>query len=429
MSSRAPRTASACHRGWAACAVLALLLSWPCGAIADAPAPRIMGEPTEYTNVLDAFEGDALFDFAAHLSYRLRSESARIRREQPSISGRASSDFVHLADSQRDVKELIFGLDLGIYRDLMLSVRVPFVLSDERTLSWVRGRGEGDAQSGALQGVAGLFPTEEDFESKSRFGFPGLDLGLRWGVTNQFTSPRWPTWVLLADLQLATGAVQRPCQAGADCEAGITPGTSRLRFESRFSYRYRHAEPYLGVAYTHPYVAAPGEALYAASEVRPNAGSPPKQVGLTTGIAVIPWEDRRRFQRITLDLRGHARYVGAGRGASPLFDVLGTAPATAGRISGLTELQPHAQVGLDAAVLLRAAQYVRFRAAVEVAYNSPYLVTGAPYCDGALSVEPGGTSGTCGGAAFLPLIDLPGQRFQVEDELSLGIFATALGQF
>lgn len=386
-----------------------------------------MLEPIQYTNVLDAFQDGAAFEFATHVGYRLRSESARIEREEPTVSGRPASDFVHVADSSRSVKELVFGLDLGLYRDLMLSVRVPFVLSDTRKLEWTAAAAT--AGGAGLDALGMVLPVSEDFESKARFGFPGLELGMAWGVTNQHRSPHLPTWVLLAEAQLATGAVQRPCQTGTDCEAGITSGTSRLRLESRLSYRYRHAEPYMGLAYVHPYVAAPGESLYAKSDTRPDAGAPPRELGVTTGVGIVPWEDRRRFQRITLDLRATATYVGAGRGISPLFDVLGTAPMLSEHITGLTDVEAHARLGMQAAIALRAARYVRFRVALQIDQSTPYLITGAPYCKGEIVVDSGGGSGTCGGQPFLPLLDLPGQRFRAASTLSVGVFATAQGQF
>jgi len=404
-------------------ALLAPTLTSPSQVRADADDLRIMAEPIGYTAVLDAFDEDDPFDVDVHVGYRRATVEATIQRESATSGGRSSVDFVDLGTSLRVVKQMTFGVDVGLYRDLMLTLRLPFILSDERTIDWLR------VSRSANDSFTPLFGTATQFKAKPRFGVPGLDIGLRWGVTNQYRSPGWPTWVLLAETHYVTGEVLRACADGDDCEAGISPGASELELGSRWSYRSRYLEPYLGIAYVWPIVTS-GEALHGPNGGRASSGSPPEEGELTVGMAVVPWEDRRRFQRFVVDLRSFVSHRTAGREASPMFDALGTSELLGNRSTGLSDVEARVRGGIDLGLVMRAARYVRFRVSVALSQSTPYLITTAPGCDGTIVLDPMDSSmGSCGGAPFVPVIELPGGRFRVDGELTTDLRATASGQF
>jgi hypothetical protein len=228
--------------------------------------------------------------------------------------------------------------------------------------------------------------------------------------------------------------VLRPCQADVECSAGVSRGTVTLALDSRWSYRYRWLEPYLGLRYLLEWATA------ARNRFRPE-GTPsaldtglPRNFSLTLGAAVMAWEDRARFQRLSVDVRGQANYISAGRDYSPLFDVLGTSAspqlsaAAPGVLpwNGLTQVDAHAQLRAELTLAAQAALYVRFRVGVAFMHATQHLLTGAPACTGA-------AAGPCPEGQANPLyravIDLPGQRFIQLGNFSYDLFASATGQF
>jgi hypothetical protein len=96
----------------------------------------------------------------------------------------------------------VFQLDVGIYHDLMLFMRLPVVLGDERELSAPDGRactpGNTNESCRALlepiddgmDGVEPLFDLSRTLRSGQRSGLPNVDLGIAWGVINQGRTAR-----------------------------------------------------------------------------------------------------------------------------------------------------------------------------------------------------------------------------------------------
>src|SRR5688572_6395311 len=106
-------------------------------AMAQERAAELMSEPIGYTAVADAFDGGDLFDANVHLGFRRSVAAGTIQREQigeSSEDGRSSRHYVAVAEHEHVRNELVFQLDLGIYHDLMLYVRIPVVLGDDREL-------------------------------------------------------------------------------------------------------------------------------------------------------------------------------------------------------------------------------------------------------------------------------------------------------
>jgi hypothetical protein len=229
------------------------------------------------------------------------------------------------------------------------------------------------------------------------------------------------------------GQVLRPCLVDTTCTAaGVSRGTITLGLDSRWSYRYSWIEPYLGLRYVLEWATA-ASGRFSPRDL-PDAldTSLPGLFEMTLGAALMAWEDRARFQRLSVDVRGQAAYTSAGRDYSPLFDVLGASAneqllatkrtADLAPMYGLTQVDAYAQLRAELALAAQAAQYVRFRLGVSFMHMTPHLLTGAPAC-----VE------SCSDSAKNPLyravIDLPGQRFVLLGNLSYDLFASATGQF
>src|SRR5262249_2576028 len=108
---------------------------------------RMMAEPGEVTDVIDAFDGDDVFDLHLTLGYQYSRQRSHIRRET-SIGGAAnpglsSGDFtasnMNVATYEENTSRLNTRVDIGVYHDVALYVRLPVVLSDERKLDDLSG--------------------------------------------------------------------------------------------------------------------------------------------------------------------------------------------------------------------------------------------------------------------------------------------------
>jgi hypothetical protein len=405
------------------------------------PARRyLLAQPTAYTDVLDAFDGAELPDISVSLLYRRTHSSLNIAREQIDEDARTAGAFRKVARGTQTVHALSLELAAGVFRDLMVWARLPLVLSDKRALSRAPGA-DGptsepvDASLTEEQAASAESLFRHDARSATRSGIPGLDLGIAWGITNQYKTAYLPTWVVMFESRLGFGEVLRPCLTDT-CTAGVSRGTLAVALDSRWSYRYGWIEPYLGLHY----------GLEWATTARPRFvpdGLPdeldtsmPSNTELTLGAALMAWEDRARFQRLSVDVRGQVAWVSAGRDYSPLFDVLGasSSPQLGAAESGpplapfygLTQVDAHAQFRAELALTAQAARYVQFRAGFSLMHMTRHLLTGAPQCAD-------GTSGACGDGRVNPLyraaIDLPGQRFMMLGNVGYDLFASATGQF
>lgn len=426
---------------------------------------QLMREPIGYTSVADAFEEDDPIDVNVHLGFRRSFASGSIKREvtdEASQDGRTSRHFIEVARHEHVRNELLLQLDVGIYHDLMAFVRLPLVLGDDRELRPPSGRACArnntfDNCEALLEPLPDgtempLFALSQPLVAKRRSGLPIVDLGVAWGVINQYRSPHLATWVLIAQTSIDTGEVINPCTTG-DCDPGVSPGTAKLALESRWSYRYRYLEPFAGIGHTFQWVTGAEPLYYPAGEF---AGAvdpdPPSRTEGRLGVAVIPWEDRGRYQRFEIDFEAAAAMISSGRDASPLFDALGTSDnphlealnfdrvGGSGRepspvpFTGLTNVEAHADLAFDAALVMQAARYVRFALGVGFSYLTPHLITGAPACNADVSAAPDDPRiGSCEQGIlnpnYRPAIDAPGKRFRLDGQLTMRLSATATGQF
>lgn len=429
--------------------VLGALALLPRPAAADAEARGrtmqryLLAEPTSYMDVLDGFEGSRLPQVRVALGYHRTQSAATIGRERVSEGERTAGGYRSVARSEQVIDALSLDLAVGVYRDLMVLLRVPLVLSDKRSLkqpSDAPDASSSEPQDASASGEGD--PSQALFNhnarSATRSGVPAVDIGAAWGITNQYRTSYLPTWVVTVESRLGLGEVLRPCQPGYPCSAGVSRGTIALTLDSRWSYRFPWIEPYLGMRYVHEWASA------AASRFSPD-GVPdaldtglPSTQELTLGAALMLWEDRARFQRLSIDLRGQAAYVSAGRDYTPLFDVLGlssnpqlsAANESANLLPfyGITQTAQHARFRAQLAVGAQAARYIQFRLGASIIHVTRHLLSGAAAC-----LQSGVTQAQCAPDQQNPLyravLDMPGQRFAMLGNFSYELFAAATGQF
>ena len=277
---------------------------------------------------------------------------------------------------------------------------------------------------------------------------PEVGVGVAWGVLGQHRDPYMPNWVLRAETEIGLGDGARPCLTGQGCDPGLGRGTLSFTLASRWSRRWRYVEPYLGIAHTWEWPTGAQEQFAPVADV-PHE-DPPWTAEATMGAALIPYEDRGRWQRLAVDLRTRAAWISRGQTYTPLFDALGTSPhasladprsaATASgstkdvAFSGLTLAGAHARLATELEITMRAAQYVSFALGLTIGYETSHLLTGQAACNADITPNPGDPrTGGCANGIVNPLyrasIDAPGARFRQDHAWTLGLGALATGTF
>jgi hypothetical protein len=456
-------------------------------ARADEPPLKLMREPTPFTDVADAVDGDDPFDLNGHVAFSRTTDNGTIQREYTTDGGdrrRAS-----IAESSRVTSQLNFGIDIGLFHDLMAFVRLPLILSDARSLSLPDGKTAAQVQQrladpGDYGGLGQLFSVP--FDSPSRAGFDYVGIGAEWGILNQYRASHFPTWVVIVEGRRALGSPLIPCaeEGGkAVCgtrgdsngddkvDAGTAPrldgesagssrGVSSILAETRASYRYRYLEPYVGAGFLVEWASTAKKYYSPGGELDGTLNRlPSRQTFANLGAAIIPWENRGRFQRFALDVRLNATWLSEGREYSALYDALGTSkhqalaapnyegyerdglPKSAKEVErvpfyGLTDVQSRMRYGLRAGLEMQAAQYIRFSFGTAVNWVTAHALTFADPCNPSFSdpvrrFGPGGND--CGSGivntAHRATIDSPGRRFWMTGEMLIDLYATATAQF
>lgn len=353
--------------------------------------PRIMSEPGEITNVVDAFDDENNNGFDVHLTLGFQRSwlGAKIRRET-SIGGDANpglatggytSSLLNVAQYREVTSRLNTRLDVGVYKDIGLYLRIPFILGNDRELTDLDGSAGASAQRVALQGapVGGLNGGREQlfsmpFKSPTRSGIEYLAVGVDFGIFNQARDSSKPTWIFgfegrfnvsepmhacgsksglnLSNAQVAcadpsdinrngkgsetgnglptNGTASNGTLEGSfsgERKPGVSRGTTAIEVHSMMSRRVKYVEPYGGFR-------ALFEFANAGSDYGPTKGldsvltsGPPLQGWMIVGMMFIPYENREQFQKLTFDTRFTGTYRSQGRDYSPIFDALGSSDA------------------------------------------------------------------------------------------------------
>lgn len=454
-----------------------------------------MREPHSYVDVADAFDDGDPFDVNLRVGFRYEHTYGNIQRESgadvpagvdPHLGGR---NWLDIARHTHTRNILDVGLDVGLFRDFAVFGRMPIILSDDRRLTAI---GDPSRLLEADDTVPGDDPARSapplftvPFNSPTRSGLDYIEAGLAWSIMNQNRDRTLPTWVLMVSGRFNLGDPIVACNgtSGTNCrnwnrasdgawsfsdggnDAGETRGTNGLRIETRASWRTRYVEPFAGLLFGIEWPANAERFYLPAGNLQGFINTQPPIIGqFTGGLAIIPWEDRENWQRFAIDLRFMGRYVSEGRGYSPLFDALGTSqnryltepnldtvPNSESRqvpFFGLTDVQPHAELGARLAVEMRAARFVTFQLGLGLWYYSPYIITYTDACNPNQDPDPDpgadgmlGTPddvrdprmGTCRSGIInphhRPAIDLPGSTFRVNEQVRFDLQLSVTGMF
>jgi hypothetical protein len=488
-------------------------------ALADEPRkvtePSVLREPTEITQVVDAFDDDDPFDLHLSLGFQRTWKSAKIRREtsvsQPGLTtGGYVSDRMNVAEYSESTSRLNTRADIGIFKDLALIVRVPIILSNDRELTGLDGS-EGQ-QPTVLQGATGEQLFRLPFKSPTRSGIEYLAVGLDVGIMNQARDLTKPTWIFGIEGRFDVAEPMHACNADPDpvnlgpqgqvkCafpsdinrngvdgdvvdeggrslegvfsgerEAGVARGVTGLEVHTYLSKRLKYIEPYGGFNALFEFQRSSSD--FGITDLEGSlVNHPPLRGSLVVGLAVIPWEIRSQFQRVTFDFRMAGSYISEGRDYSELFDALGSTDAPSIRspnfaayeatgdptgvspsqvnvlsqkvyMTGLTDVQQHASVTFSSQFTWQAGEYIKFNLGGALTLVQSHLITFDQSCnpDFSKDLEKAGPcrKGTTP-AEYTPTgipnpnfrkpINEPGRRFLVDDSKSYDAWINAVVMF
>jgi hypothetical protein len=518
LTCRAPLPRAA----WTAALGGALVTLLSPAARADEPRkvtePPVMREPTEIVQIADAFDDDDIFDLHLSLGYQHTWKNAKIYRETAAAqiaTGGFTPSNMNVAKYEQDTARLNTRADIGLYKDIALVIRMPVILSDDRSLK----ENGGGLQSNTLVGAPGEQLFMMPLKAPTRSGIEYLAFGLDFGLMNQARNPNKPTWNIGGEVRVNVSEPMHACNAnpqnlnqtppkggsqvkcayphdtnrdgqagqfstsdtgvpgtsikfdeGASGERspGVSRGTTGLAFHTYLSRRVKYIEPYGGfdVLFEFPNQSSD----YHQTDLRGSlVNHPPLRGTMTMGIAVMPWEIRDAFQRLTIDGRFSGTYVSEGRDYSELFDALGSSDApslrapqfseyTAGPtaaypsvvdpnsqkvyFTGLTDVQQHGEYTFSISTTYQAGEYVKFNVGGAYTLYQGHFVTFDQACNPNFSSDASqmgpcrtGTAETGYTATGIPnpnyrkVINDPGRRFKVDGSNGFDAWISATVMF
>ncbi len=468
----------------------------PRAALADEPRsatePRVMMESGEVTNVVDAFDDGDQFDLNVSLAFSYASKSAKILREtsiaEPGLStGGYTSRLLNVAQYTSQTATLTPRVDIGVYHDLAIYARMPIILSYSQKLEGLKGSDQ--KQATALMGAPGEQLFSLPFKAPDRSGVEYLALGLEFDIFNQARDPSKPTWLFGAEVRLSVGDSMHACDSAGLCtapsdinrnkqhdndfegtdvserQAGVTRGTIGLEGHTILSKRIKYIEPYGGFAALVEFYNSNDFALTNLDGSLVN--HPPIRGKMIAGTMIIPWENREKYGRFTLDFRFTGEYVSEGRDYSELFDALGSSGAASMRNpqwaaykanpnfveancgagksgcrprsvvdegsqktynTGLTDVYAHGVYRGSVSATWQASEYVKFSIGGGYQFDQGHVITGDQPCNPTFKSDVG-KSGPCHSGNdttqsisatgipnpnYRPTINVTGRRFYVD---------------
>ena len=200
------------------------------------------------------------------------------------------------------------------------------------------------------------------------------------------------------DAALATAAAKRAQRRALP--VGLSDRTHRIKMETDLSKR-------MG------YLKAPTPRCKLMVPIADGSGISNLQPAITgtvqeAGFEIVPWENVKERQRLSLDFRGGFTYIGPGRYFTEISDPL----------RQITSAENYANFTGGFHLLLQAVEYVRFTAGATIGYDTPHLLTTENVGndvngDGVVDLNDPKERNPL----YNPSIDAVGHRFRVEDSI------------
>ena len=416
----------------------------------------------EISRVVSSGEPGSPFSMDIDVRWDRSVENATITREKgsastASIPGGAVFQGDRL-DYTRTRNAIVPRIAIGLWQDLEAHFELPYVLGDDR--EWQYGTLYGKPTGPGTDSISTntidaqgqpcttqpcpLFPVPSAGYHGGKVG--DLKAGLAWAVFNDRKDDTKPTWVLGMDLTAPTAAKWEPgTNRTADWQSPFNTKTAPGPFGEKIwkwdvysvlSKRYKYVDPYLKA---HVQFAFKSASTYSncdavnepATEHQFNADAAancqswgdaagaqlPLVGGFMFGTEIVPYEDAREGQKVTIDFRLYGERTGKARFYNELSDATGK----------ILQTGEYLEIGGLAGLYLRASKYVQLKAQASFATRTAHDLTGETYYkNGWPASGLGGTPGSDPNVNpnFDWRWDAPGRRFRISEvsvfDLSFG---------
>jgi hypothetical protein len=424
----------------------------------------------EATRVMSAEPGDP---FALQLSVRWdrAQERASITRDRtnPDLNGGlgGTEDARELRWS-RVKNDLVSRMAVALYEDLELHVEVPYSLADDT--EWRYGRQNGfsvgptssiaqndvDAmgRSCGAPGSCPLFAVPQTVFHGGKLG--DVSAGLAWAIFNDRRDDTKPTWVVGFDVTFPSSAGYDPAESRSpswqspnvvEARRGPT-GEKVWKWDvyTAMSRRIGPVDPYFKAhatailpsadTYSNCEHAAelaslsPAQMTLAAAQNcdsgkwKDDSGAKlPVVAGLLFGTELVPFEDKREEQKVTLDVRLFADYTSSARFYNELTDASGKLHLTEGYLT----------MGGRLGLYLKASRWVSLHAAATIATRTSHYLSGESLGKSRGEIPAGDLSGATANADLNPNFDwrydAPGSRFRISEVADVSMSVAGVLQF
>jgi hypothetical protein len=391
------------------------------------------------------------------VDYEYDADSATITRER---TGEPGTDPLAPLPIRRELtyhqsRHLVTPrVELGVYRDLWVSLAAPIVLAQSSELD-VAGGVDRTTLSTFTDGIlpaAGFDATNPTvaptgnvgFRSVTRSGISELRAGVGFAPMNQARDDTKPTWKFGIDLHLSVGGIMKFDAVDPGKETGVSTGLHELRLWTSVDRRLRYFEGWFEASYQLAIASRSGSLFgnpgFGATDVDPG---PIGRVGF--GLEAYLTDDPASDHRITAELGSQITAHFQGRGYSEMWEafalagdlrtagplVLDADPVTAGTQPlshpGISNIENYLETSARLAVRGRFGPRLSFAAFGQLAWRSEHIISfadagvdfptcpaGLPRCetDDNTLVNPGTSE-------VNPLharrIDLVGHRYHADD--------------
>jgi hypothetical protein len=329
----------------------------------------------EGTEIASAFdEGHPFPEVYIGVDYFFESKRAAIKREYAGLDPSMTDGPVPI------VKDLVFKqtrhvitphLQIGLFHDLQLSLTMPIIVSDNREFeldqradpcifpgdpqmrepTCIDNRNSSTLRDNLLPGFNGAGPLGYDandpmsnfasdsttvFRGVGRAGIDQLHVGLAWAPMVQKKDDTKPTWVIGAEGRFSIGKIMKFNRFSPDSEDGVSRGVHEVKVWTSLSRQTTWSEPFVTFWWMSPFdvrgrtpAGTDGDVGFGQETFYPQ-----QSAGATFGFEAIPWEQKERKQKISVELRGRVEAHFEGRNYSEMWEIFSYAGDSVNNPSG-----------------------------------------------------------------------------------------------
>jgi hypothetical protein len=411
-------------RGANAFPIFVLLASFSLNYSPVAHAARI-------TDVADAMDEGDPFDANIELQYDLRQHTATITREnyQNDLSANPPTNRVMRVKElayQGTIHEIMPRLEIGLFRDLGLFLKIPIIMSWNQKTQFADGTTTSNSTLAKDRNTEN--PTLVDGWPSQNFGYPqniayndwrfdpatgafsseragpnNPTFGLRWSPTNNERSPSSVTTTIELSYTAPFFPFMNPWEEIETSTGGIgnvANGAHVVNFSVSMSKRFGAIDPYFMMQYHGPIASSSAMQGFHGQHLG----------GFRTGMELIASEDPEYSQKLAFDLFAGALYMSEGRNYSELSDLM----------NDLTYVEQYMRTETGIGLYFRAGPFVHLDVDFAFTYDTDHMMTAEDIGEDKNNngfVDLDDPQGVETNVYYNPLLDTPGRRLYVEDSI------------